>query len=116
MLAGAHRHNDVLVLFGVYLDGHYWKQFFAGQFASRRVVALSGRTADCSGTKPVGYRVRPMIVGDTLHAEPWAFDLRTGEQRTRVNPVTGEEPWQFARPGHHCGCPAAAPNCLFFRS
>ena len=61
--------------------------------------------------------MRPVVIGDTLHAEPWAYDLRTGQQRTRVHPVTGrEEVWQFARPGHHCGCPAASPHSLLFRS
>jgi hypothetical protein len=34
-----------------------------------------------------------------------------------MHPVTGrEEIWQFARPGHHCGCPAASPHALLFRS
>ena len=109
--------KGVLVLFGVYSDGHYWQQFFAGQFGTRRVVALSATDGSVLWDKKIGYRVRPLVVGDTFHAEPWAFDLRTGEQKTRVNPVTGqEEPWQFARPGHHCGCPAAAPHALFFRS
>ena len=106
-----------LVLFGIYSDGHYWKQFFAGQFNTRRVVTVSGRRGTPIWSKYIGYRVRPLIIGDTLHAEPWAFDLHTGEQRMRTNPITGQqEPWQFARPGHHCGAPAASPNCLFFRS
>ena len=114
---GAIYHDDVLVLFGVFLDGHYWTQFLAGQFESRRVVALSGQDGGLLWDKQIGYRVRPVVIGDTLHAEPWAYDLRNGQQRTRVHPVTGrEEPWQFARPGHHCGCPAAAPHALFFRS
>jgi outer membrane protein assembly factor BamB len=109
--------RDTLVLFGVFLDGHYWKQFFDGQFESRRVVALSGKDGGLLWQKQIGYRVRPVVVGDTLHAEPWAYDLRTGEQKTRVHPVTGrEEIWQFARPGHHCGCPAASPHTLLFRS
>lgn len=109
--------QGVLVVFGVYLDGHYWQQFFAGEFASRRVMALSGRDGKVLWSHPVGFRVRPLIVGDTLHAEPWAFDLRTGEPKTRIHPVTGQtDRWQFARPGHHCGCPCAAPNALFFRS
>lgn len=109
--------RGVLLLFGVYIDGHYWKEFFAGQFAPRRVLALSTGDGAELWTRPVGYRVRPVIVGDTLHAEPWAFDLRTGAPVTRVNPITGQtEKWQFARPGHHCGCPNAAPHCLFFRS
>jgi len=109
--------NGVLVIFGVYLDGHYWQQFFAGQFASRRVTALSGADGSLLWSHPVGFRVRPVIIGDTLHTEPWAFDLHTGEGKTRVHPVTGQtDQWQFARPGHHCGCPVASPNCLFFRS
>ena len=63
----------------------------------------------------LGYRVRPLVVGDTLHAEPWAFDLRTGRQKMRVNPITGrEEIWQFARPGHHCGCPAITRSTVEF--
>ncbi len=114
---GAVYHHDVLVLFGVFLDGHYWTQFLAGEFESRRVVALSGKDGGLLWQKPIGYRVRPVVVGDTLHAEPWAFDLHTGEQQTRIHPVTGrQEVWQFARPGHHCGCPAAAPHMLLFRS
>lgn len=114
---GAICKEDVLLLFGVFLDGHYWTQFLSGQFAARQVVALSASDGETLWRKPVGYRVRPLVVGDTLHAEPWAYDLRTGAQRTRVHPITGrEEPWQFARPGHHCGAPAASPHMLLFRS
>jgi len=110
-------HDNVLVIFGVYLDGHYWRQFFAGEFASRRIIALAAEDGRTLWSQPVGFRVRPLIIGDTLHAEPWAFDLRTGVPKTRVHPVTGQtDRWQFARPGHHCGCPSASPNCLFFRS
>ena len=109
--------RGVVVLFGVYTDGHYWKQFFADHFKTRRVVALSADDGRELWSKTIGYRVRPLIVGNTLHAEPWAYDLHTGEQRVRPNPITGrEEPWQFARPGHHCGCPAASPHTMFFRS
>lgn len=109
--------RGTLVIFGVYTDGHYWKDFFAGQFESRRIVALDAKDGSPLWDKRVGYRVRPLIVGDTLHAEPWAYDLRTGKQRNRINPVTGhEESWQFPRPGHHCGPPAAAQNVMFFRS
>jgi outer membrane protein assembly factor BamB len=109
--------DGVLTLFGAYLDGHYWKEFFAGQFASRQVLALDARDGKTLWSQPVGFRVRPVIIGDTLHAEPWAFDLRTGQPRMRPHPVTGEEQrWQFARPGHHCGCPSACAHALFFRS
>ncbi len=110
-------HNGVVVFFGTYTDGHAWRQFFEGQFDARRVVALSANSGEALWSKRIGYRVRPLVIGDTFHAEPWAFDLHTGKQKMRVHPVTGRrEPWQFARPGHHCGCPAASPHTMFFRS
>ena len=110
-------HNGVLAIFGIYLDGHYWQQFFAGEFDSRKITALAAEDGRELWSRAVGYRVRPIIVGDTFHAEPWAFDLKTGEPQTRIHPITGnEDRWQFARPGHHCGCPSASPRCLFFRS
>ena len=114
---GSIHSRDTLILFGVFLDGHYWNQFFAGQFDKRRIMALDAVTGKPRWTKHIGYRVRPIVVGDTLHAEPWAFDLYTGAQRTRPHPITGqEEVWQFARPGHHCGAPAASPHVMLFRS
>jgi len=110
-------HDGVLVFFGVYLDGHYWNQFFAGRFDTRRITALSSKDGKLLWSKQIGFRVRPLIVGDTLHAEPWAYDLKTGEPRTRMHPITGQTvPWQFSRTGHHCGLPCAAPHCMFFRS
>ncbi|NOZ23328.1 MAG: PQQ-binding-like beta-propeller repeat protein [Planctomycetes bacterium] len=109
--------NNVLVLFGVYSDGHYWREFFAGQFKSRHVVALSAKDGKTLWEKNIGYRVRPLVIGDTFHAEPWAYDLHTGQQKMRIHPITGrKEPWQFSRPGHHCGPPAASPNIMMFRS
>jgi len=110
-------HRGVLVLCGVYTDGHWWQQYFSGQFADRRLTALAIEDGKLLWSKPVGYRVRPLVIGDTLHAEPWAYDLRTGESKTRVHPITGRpDRWQFARPGHHCGCPVASPHAMFFRS
>ncbi|NUQ61968.1 MAG: PQQ-binding-like beta-propeller repeat protein [Pirellulales bacterium] len=110
-------HNGVLVIFGIYLDGHYWQQFFAGEFDSRKITALAAEDGRELWSQSIGYRVRPLIIGDTLHAEPWAFDLKTGKPKTRIHPITGsEDRWQFARPGHHCGCPSASPHSLFFRS
>ncbi|MFV2066148.1 MAG: PQQ-binding-like beta-propeller repeat protein [Pirellulales bacterium] len=109
--------NGVLVIFGVYLDGHHWSEFFDGRFASRRIVALRGEEGAMLWSKPVGFRVRPLIIGDTLHAEPWKFNLHTGEPEMQAHPITGQPVrWQFARPGHHCGSPSASPNGLFFRS
>jgi hypothetical protein len=110
-------HNGVVVLCGANANGHYWKQFIAGQFSQRRLVALSGRTGERLWARDANYRHRPVVVGDTIFAEPWAFDLKTGQQRTRVHPISGQEsPWQFLRPGHHCGAISACPQMLLMRS
>jgi len=111
-------YNDgVLVLCGANANGHYWKQFLAGQFSERRLVALSGRTGETLWARDANYRHRPIVVGDLIVAEPWAYDLKTGRQRTRPNPISGvEAPWQFLRPGHHCGALSACPQMLLMRS
>jgi outer membrane protein assembly factor BamB len=111
-------YNDgVLVLCGANANGHYWKQFLSGQFSERRLVALSGRTGEKLWARDANYRHRPIVIGDMIVAEPWAYDLKTGQQRTRPNPISGvEAPWQFLRPGHHCGALSACPQMLLMRS
>ena len=109
--------DGVLVLCGANANGHYWRQFLSGQFSQRRLVALSAKTGDVLWAKDADYRHRPVIVGDTVIAEPWGYDLKTGQTRTRSHPVTGEqEIWKVFRPGHHCGAVSACPQMLFMRS
>ena len=110
-------HNNVLLLCGANANGHYWKQFMAGEFSKRRLVALSGTDGKKMWARDGNYRHRPIIVDDEIIAEPWAFDLYTGKQKMRKDPVTGEDvPWSMMRDGHHCGMLAATPNMLTFRS
>ncbi len=111
-------YNDgVLLLAGANANGHYWKQFLAGQFSERRLVALSGRTGKKLWARDANYRHRPIVIGDMIVAEPWAYDLKTGQQRTRPNPISGvEAPWQFLRPGHHCTALSACPQMILMRS
>jgi len=109
--------NAVVVLCGANANGHYWSQFLSGQFSRRRLVALSARTGDQLWARDANYRHRPVVIGDTVLAEPWAFDLKTGEQKTRRHPLSGADtPWQFLRPGHHCGAISACPQMLLMRS
>jgi outer membrane protein assembly factor BamB len=109
--------DGILLICGANANGHYWKQFLAGEFARRRLVALSASNGDVLWAKDANYRHRPVIIGDMVLAEPWIFDLRTGAQKTRPHPITGlETPWQFLRPGHHCGAISACPQMLFMRS
>jgi len=109
--------NDVLVLCGQPWNGHFWGEFFAGQFSRRSLIALSAKDGAPLWSGRKGYRSRPLIVGDQIVAEPWMHDLYTGTPKMREHPVTGAEgKWQMARPGHHCGNIAACTNALFFRS
>jgi outer membrane protein assembly factor BamB len=109
--------DGIVVLCGANANGHYWKQFLSGEFSQRRLVALSAKNGNKLWAKDANYRHRPIIIGDTVFAEPWAFDLKTGEQKMRSHPLTGAEaPWQFLRPGHHCGAISASPQMLLMRS
>ena len=109
--------DGVLLLGGANANGHYWRQFIAGEFKKRRLVALSSVNGYKLWSKDANYRHRPIIVGGRIIAEPWSYDLKTGKQTTRIHPLTGKEvPWSFMRPGHHCGMNTATPNMLFFRS
>ena len=109
--------NGVLLLCGANANGHYWQQFVAGEFSRRRLVALGADGNGVLWAKDANYRHRPIIVGDRVIAEPWAFDLYTGEQQMRLNAVTGKpEPWSIMRTGHHCGMITGCENMLFFRT
>jgi hypothetical protein len=67
--------------------------------------------------KDANYRHRPIIIGNRVIAEPWAFDLTSGVQEIREHPLTGlEVPWSIMRPGHHCGMLTGCDNMLLFRS
>ncbi len=106
-----------LLLCGANANGHYWKQFLAGEFETRKLVVLDARNGNEIWSKNANYMNRPAIIGDDIYAEPWAFKLATGEAKTRPHPVTGEDSeWRFSRPGHHCGIITATPNMMFFRS
>ena len=109
--------KDVLLLCGANANGHYWQQFMAGEFSRRRLVALSADGKGVLWHKDANYRHRPIIVGQRVIAEPWSFDLYTGEQQMRTNAVTDKpEPWSIMRTGHHCGMISGCENMLFFRS
>jgi len=58
----------------------------------------------------------PAIAGDTIYAEPAAYELRTGEPNQRTSSFTGEKaPWNFHR-SYGCGSIAGGPTVLLFRS
>lgn len=59
---------------------------------------------------------RPLINGRTIYAQPNAWDLLTGRQKTVRDPATGQETaWSFAR-SYGCGTISSATGMLLFRS
>lgn len=111
-------HNGTLLLGGANANGHYWKQFVSGEFNQRRLVALSADHGYQRWAKDANYKGRPIIVGNQALAEPWSFNLLTGEQLTREHPTTGQQvPWSLMRTGHHCGILTGCESgLLMFRS
>ena len=108
--------DGLLVLCGSFGDGHYWPDFLAGSLAWRRITVLSAADGTPVWSRACGYRTRPLVNGDTIYADPWAFDLRTGERKTLPHPVTGDPvPFEFGR-AHHCGFVSAARDLLCMRS
>lgn len=109
--------NGMLVLCGANANGHYWKQFLAGEFEKRKLIVLDASTGEQMWSKNANYMNRPAVIQGQIFAEPWAFDLKTGETKKRPHPLTGQaSDWRFSRPGHHCGIITATPNMMFFRS
>jgi outer membrane protein assembly factor BamB len=106
-----------VVLCGANANGHYWKQFLAGEFEQRKLQVLDAQSGDKLWSKNANYMNRPAVIGHEIYAEPWAFDLHTGKPKMRPHPLTDQESeWRFSRPGHHCGVITATPNTMFFRS
>ena len=54
----------------------------------------------------------PAIIGGTVYAEPYAYDLRTGE---RVLANGTDEAWVLDREGGGCGTISASASALLFR-
>jgi len=109
--------HNVVLLCGQPWNGHFWREFMAGEFSRRSLIALAAYSGEPVWSGRKGYRSRPLIVGDRIIAEPWSYDIQTGRAITRKSPLTGvQSAWQMARPGHHCGNIVGAPHALFFRS
>ena len=115
-LLGTAYKDGLLLIYGYY-SNHDVLTHKAGALAWRRVTVLSAEDGADVWSRPLNYRRRPLIIGDTLIIEPRACDLRTGAVKSRIHPLTREESvWEFARPGHSCGIASAAPHMFFLRA
>jgi len=100
--------KDVLVLSGSREVGdtvHYF--FYAHDAGTGQIRWLAGHDSELTNDGEHGeYNRHPTIIGDTVYAWPYAYNLVTGEQ------VPG---WKFDRQGHGCGGISASAQCLFWR-
>ncbi|NLF40777.1 PQQ-binding-like beta-propeller repeat protein [bacterium] len=89
---------------------------------ARGIVLAAGRAAYDAATgrqlwrNDAEYRGVPLIHGGQIIAQPFIYNLRTGEQRVEADPLAGEpQPWKFIR-SYGCGAYAGCATFLFFRS
>ena len=88
-----------------------------GGFKRYSIAVYDGATGKIVWKKPCHYRFRPVINDDTIFAEPWTYDLHTGERKQRVNPITGENgDWATVRYDKQCGGYNGSSNFIFGRS
>ena len=75
--------------------------------------AVTGKKLWAKGIRPGKL---PIIHGDRIITSANAYDLRTGEQCTTEDALTGQRvPWRYIR-AYGCGPVAGCENVLFFRS
>ena len=94
-----------------------WSVFYTGAYEVRALNAYDGETGNHLWYQFANYRARPVLLDDWVIAEPWAYDLRTGDKIQREHPVTGEmEDWAWCRADKQCGIFAASKYFIFGRS
>ncbi|MBM4023038.1 MAG: hypothetical protein FJ284_12525 [Planctomycetes bacterium] len=95
----------------------YWGGWSGGGFRRHQLAVYDGATGGLLWKKPGDYRFLPVITADTIYAEPWAYDLRTGRRKQSRHPISGEqEDWSWVRYGKQCGGSNGSGNFLFGRS
>jgi outer membrane protein assembly factor BamB len=106
--------DGVVVVHGTGSLGHPHKEFLGGEFDRRALYAFaSGGGLPLWGGRK-GYRKRPIIVGNHIYAEPFAWNLHTGEQKTIANPLSGKnQTLDFHRGYIGCGHLLASAQTLF---
>lgn len=74
-----------------------------------KAIALAGDTGNVLWRGIGAYTYRALIVGDSIYAAPYAFDLKTGAQKMR-----GKKPWKL-HGNWKCSGPIASAKTLFYR-
>jgi len=81
--------DGAVVVHGVGSLGHPHREFLRGEFARRALYAFDAASGRYLWGGRKGYRKRPVIVGDDVYAEPFAWHLKTGRDKTVANPLSG---------------------------
>jgi len=113
-------HDGVLLFGGHFPDAYYHNP-------RKRMVALATTDGRQLWARETNNTTRPLIVGDTIHASPYAFTLKTGqphymERNGKVmmqkNAKTGKlEPrWKTTMIRRGCGPVTAGSHTFFYRS
>jgi len=106
--------DGVVVVHGPGSLGHPHKEFLDGEFARRALYAFDALSGDLLWGGRKGYRKRPIIVGDHVYAEPFAWHLKTGEMKMIDNPLSGEpQALDFHRGYIGCGHLLGSASTLF---
>jgi len=84
--------------------------------SSKNLTAYATASGEVLWATNLGNRPMPVICGDTIYAEPYALELKTGAHLAHEHPLTGDPvDWSFRR-AYGCGTISASPNLLMFRS
>jgi outer membrane protein assembly factor BamB len=106
--------QGVVVLSGQGSLGHPYREYKRGEFSRRAIYAFDAASGKLLWGGRKNYRKRPVIVGDTIYAEPFAWDLRSGKRRNSINPLTGAStPVDFLRAYSGCDHLVASGAALF---
>ncbi len=82
--------DNVVVVHGTGSLGHPHREFLGGEFSRRAIFAFNVKNGKYLWGGRKNYRKRPIIVGDYIYAEPYAWRLDNGEPKQVENPLTGE--------------------------
>ena len=68
------------------------------------MAAFDGATGKLLWNELGDIRFQPVVTADTIYAEPWVVDAKTGKRRQRPHPISGKPADHvWIRIGKHCG-------------
>ena len=81
-----------------------------------RMIAYDATSGQVLWDRAISYNTPPILHGDTIIAGGERYQLRTGEEHLRLDPLTGtRQPWTFVT-SYGCNYPIASEHLLTFRS